>query len=159
MKALKLIPLLAGWGLCFAQTAATAQEFKEHVSKQYTVKPGSVVAIYNLEGFVKVEGYAGDKVMVEIDETIHGKSQADVDLGKKEFKLAFDQKADSLISYTAEPYDTRPGYGRWNTERHERRYYQIKLEYTIKVPNNVNLIATTVNDGYIDVKNVAGTLK
>ena len=56
MKTTKLILLLAGWGLCFAQTSANAQEYKEHVSKQYTVKAGSVVAIYNLDGSVKVEG-------------------------------------------------------------------------------------------------------
>src|ERR1700744_500764 len=159
MKALKLIPLLAGWGLCFAQTVATAQEFKDHISKQYAVKPGSTVALYNLEGFVKVEGYAGDKVIIEIDETIKARDNAELERGKKEFKLAFDQKADSLIAYTAEPYDTRPHYGRWNNEREERRYYDVKLEYTVKVPNNVNLVATTVNDGYIDVKNVVGSLK
>jgi hypothetical protein len=158
MKALKLIPFLAGWGLCFAQTVAVAQEYKEHISKQYTVKPGSAVAIYNLDGFVKVEGYAGDKVVIEIDETIKGKTEADLELGKKEFKLGFDQKADSLIAYTSEPYDTRPHLRIWNN-RDERRYYIVKLEYTVKVPNNVNLIASTVNEGFIDIKNVSGSLK
>src|ERR1700749_458566 len=155
MKALKLIPLLAGWGLCFAQTAATAQEFKEHVSKQYTIKSGSTVALYNLEGFVKVEGYAGDKVVIEIDETIKARDNAELERGKKEVKLGFDQKADSLIAYTAEPYDSRP-HTRWiDDDNHPRRYYSVKLEYTLKVPYNVNLRVSTVNSGYVEVKDVA----
>ena len=166
MRTTKLILLLAGWGLCFAQTSASAQrnrdeykeEYKEHISKQYVVKPGSAVAIYNLEGSVKVEGYAGDKVEIEIDETIKARDNAELERGKKEFKLAFDQKADSVISYTSAPYDTRPHYNRWN-EHEERRYYDVRLEYTVKVPHNVNLIATTVNSGNVDVKDVTGSLK
>ena len=49
-----LIPALAGMGLCFAQFSAHAQEFKEHISKQFTFQKG-VVGIYNLDGSVSVE--------------------------------------------------------------------------------------------------------
>ena len=157
MKTTKLILLLAGWGLCFAQTSANAQEYKEHVSKQYTVKAGSVVAIYNLDGSVKVEGYSGDKVTIEIDETIKAKDDAELERGKKEFKLGFDQKADSLVAYTTAPYDTRPHLNIWN--RDERRYYTVKLEYVVRVPYNVNLITSTVNDGNVEIKDVSGSLK
>jgi hypothetical protein len=159
MRTTKWIALLAGWGLCFAQLAANAQEFKQHISKEYQVKPGSVVAVYNIDGFIKVEGYSGDKVVIDIDETIKAKDAAELERGKKEFKLGFDQKADSLIAYTAEPYDTRP-HIRWDdNSNYERRYYNVKLEYTLKVPYNVNLRVTTVNQGYIDIKDVAGALK
>ncbi len=36
--------------------------------------------------------------------------------------------------------------------------YNVKLVYTVKVPNNVDLYVSTVNDGDIAVKNVYGTL-
>ncbi|WP_431212698.1 hypothetical protein ACQ86N_44670 [Puia sp. P3] len=48
--------------------------------------------------------------MIEIDEVIHASTQEQLETGKKEFKLGFDQKNDSIIVYTAEPYDTRPRY-------------------------------------------------
>ncbi len=163
MKKVIGIALLAGWGLCFAQKTANAQEFKEHVSKQFQVKPGSVVAVYNINGSIKVEGYSGDKVMIEIDETIKAKDEAELARGKKEFKLGFDQKADSVTAYTAEPYDTRPHQhwdGYWNDNNdHERRYYNVILEYTLKVPYNANLRISTVNGGTIEVKDVTGSLK
>ena len=160
MKRTLWIALLAGWGLCFAQKAANAQEFKDHISKQFQVKPGSVVAVYNLDGSVKVEGCAGDKVMIEIDETMKARDEQELEKGKKEFKLGFDQKADSVIAYTAWPYDTRPHTWNRDWDNHdERRYYNVKLEYTIKVPYNVNLRVSTVNGGSISVKDVTGSLK
>jgi DUF4097 and DUF4098 domain-containing protein YvlB len=152
-----LIPVLTGIGLCLVQIAAHAQVYKTHISKQFNMQKGKV-SICNLNGFVKVEGYTGDKVMIEIDETITADDQSALEEGKKNFKLAFDQGPDSLVAYTAEPYDTRPR--RWQHNRdNEGVNYSIKLDYTVKVPNQVDLYAATVNDGDITIKNIYGVLK
>jgi DUF4097 and DUF4098 domain-containing protein YvlB len=153
-----LIPVLTGLGLCLAQMTANAQEFKQHITREFTQQKG-VVAIYNLNGPVKVEGYNGTKVIVEIDETISGDDQQGLEEGKKEFKLGFDQQPDSLVAYTAEPYDTRPHRGRYNNNNYDHPDYEVKLEYTVKVPSNVKLYVSTVNHGNIIVKDVYGTLK
>lgn len=155
-----LIPVLAGIGLCFVQFSASAQTYKTHVSKSFDMQNG-VVGIFNLDGSIKVEGYAGSKVMIEIDETITGENQAALDEGKRDFKLGFDQKGDSLAVYTAYPYDTRPHsyYRHYGDDNNRDIHYNIKLVYTVKVPNNVTLFATTVNDGDIAIKNVYGSLK
>ncbi|WP_258137987.1 DUF4097 family beta strand repeat-containing protein [Mucilaginibacter phenanthrenivorans] len=152
-----LIPVLAGVGLCLAQITAHAQEYKTHISKEFTAK--KAVAICNLDGSIRVEGYAGDKVIIEIDETITADDQKTVEEGKRDFKLGFDQKGDSVIAYTAYPYDTRPhrNWNRGNNDNHIE--YQVKLQYTVKVPNQVDLYASTVNEGDIFVKNVYGVLK
>jgi len=152
-----LIPVLTGVGLCLAQITAHAQEYKEHITKEFAQQKG-VVAIYNLNGSVKVEGYNGTKVIVEVDETISGDDQQGLEEGKKEFKLGFDQQPDSLVAYTAAPYDTRPHRGRYNNDYHHVDY-EVKLEYTVKVPSNVSLYVSTVNHGHITVKDVYGALK
>jgi hypothetical protein len=152
-----LIPVFAGIGLCFAQFSAHAQEYKEHISKQFAFQKGTV-AIYNLDGSVKVEGYSGDKVIIEIDETISAHNQQTLDQGKKEFQLKFEQKPDSVIAYIAEPWDTRPHQNRrW--EDHRNIEYRVNLQFVVKVPNNVNLAVSTINDGHISVKDVYGSLK
>jgi hypothetical protein len=92
-----LIPVLTGAGLCLAQLSGFAQGYKTHVSKEFNFAKG-VVAVYNIDGSIKVEGYAGNKVMIEIDETITGRTQDDIEKGKKEFKLGFEQKADSIVA-------------------------------------------------------------
>ena len=80
--------LLAGTVSLCACTGLPAQDVKEHVSKQFTVNAknaGSVLAIYNIYGSIQVEGYDGDKVLLEIDQKISAKSQEDVQIGKQEF--------------------------------------------------------------------------
>ncbi|MFB0496778.1 hypothetical protein ABID99_003015 [Mucilaginibacter sp. OAE612] len=156
-----LIPVLTGLGLCLAQISAHAQDYKEHISKQFTLQgaaSGTTLAIYNIWGSISVQGYSGNQVSIEVDETIRGKSAGDVETGKKEVKLGFDQKADSIIAYTAEPYDTRPRRN-WNREDHHHMDYTVKLEYTVKVPYGMNLCVSTVNDGNVEVKDVYGALK
>lgn len=153
-----LIPVIAGIGLCFAQFSAQAQEYKTHISKEFTFSKG-VVGIYNLFGTVKVEGYSGDKVLMEIDETISAKDQQTVEDGKKEFQLKFEQKPDSVIAYIAEPWDTRPHRNNRHWNDHRNIEYKVELEFTVKVPFNVNLDASTVNEGNVSIKNVYGALK
>lgn len=158
-----MIPLLVGLGLSCTQASAQKQEFKEHISKELTLSKSagsSTLAIYNINGFIKVEGYAGDKVVLEIDKTISGKDSQTLELGKQEFKLEFDQNADSIIVYTAEPHDSRPNRN-WKNNRNERHRveYHYNLDFTIKVPYQLNLHVSTVNSGEVTVSNVNGNLR
>ncbi len=136
--------------------------FKEHISKQYSVQKAgsSIVAIYNLEGSVKVEGYSGDKVLIEVDKTIFAKDNETLEQGKKEVKVIFEQIGDSIVAYLQEPWDTRPHDWRdrddWRNQ--QKIEYRCAMEFTIKVPFTANLRLNTVNNGDIDVKDVAGTL-
>lgn len=153
-----LLPILMGLGLCLVQIEARAQhEAKQHISKQFTLGKG-VVAVYNVFGSVNVEGYSGDKVIMEIDQTISAKDDATLAEGKRDFKLAFDEKADTVMAYIAAPYDSRPHvrYGDW--EDHKHIEYKYELNFTIKVPFNMSLKVSTVNDGNISIKNVYGSL-
>lgn len=150
--------------LSCAQSPATAQEFKEHISKEFTVSkaPTSVLAIYNINGFIKVEGYSGDKVVLEVDKSITAKNNQALELGKKEFQVKFEQQGDSLIAYIAEPFDSRPRRN-WDRDNSRNRNrdddYDFTLNFTVKVPNRMNLIVSTVNRGNVSVKDVDGTLK
>jgi len=157
-----LLPVLTGLGLCLAQISVHAQDYKTHISKQFTLQgsaSGTTLAIYNVFGSITVQGYSGSQVTMEVDETIRADDHAEIENAKKEVKLGFDQKADSIIAYTAEPYDSRPRRS-WRRED-ERRHtkYTVKLEYVVKVPYGMNLCVSTVNDGDIEVKDVYGALK
>src|SRR5579863_5722959 len=162
-------PLIAGLGLLgFSRMDANAQqpEFKQHISKEFTISKttGGVLALYNLNGSLNVEGYSGDKVLIEVDERIASDDSASLEIGKKEFKLAFDTIADTIVVYIAEPFDTRPCR---NCDRWERRNrygdrdeipYDFNLVFTVKVPYHMNLDISTVNKGDITVEGVTGAL-
>lgn len=153
-----LIPVLAGLVLSCAQTPANAQEFKEHIRKEFTVSKNGLLAVYNINGSINVEGYSGDKVVVEIDKSITAKNNQDLETGKKEFQLQFEQKGDSIIAYIAESFDSRPNRNN-NRDRNWHIDYEFNLDYTIKVPNQMNLVVSTVNHGNVTVKDVSGNLK
>jgi DUF4097 and DUF4098 domain-containing protein YvlB len=160
MKTRSLIPLIAGYGLCLAQLSATAQDYKTHISKQFTLQKSvesTVVGIYNISGNIKVEGYNGDKVMIEVDETITGETSAIVEQGKKEFKLEFQQNADTVMAYLSNPWSTKPHPRGWHYDS-DHVDYRVQLDFVVKVPNNVKLSASTVNNGSINVKDVYGAL-
>lgn len=157
MKKLILIALLAGWGHSFAQKTGNSLEYKQHINKQFTLQKaaaGTVLALYNVFGDVKVEGYSGNQVMIEVEETIRSNKAEDLEIAKRDFKAGFDQKGDSIIVYTAAPYDTRPN----KDNNHTKRNYMIRLDYTLKIPNNMNIRVATVNSGEVIVKDVYGTL-
>jgi DUF4097 and DUF4098 domain-containing protein YvlB len=156
----KLIPLFLG-GLAILCIRANAQEFKEHISKEFTLTReanASVLSIYNIDGPVRVEGYSGNKIIIEIDELITADDNQILETGKKEFRLGFDQTSDTVIAYIAAPYDSRP-HRNWRDRGYDREIeYRTKLAYNVKVPFGINLDISTINDGDISVNGVTGTL-
>jgi hypothetical protein len=156
-----IVTLLMGMGMVCAVAKANDREFKEHLSKEFTLSAnaaGGILYIYNISGFIKVEGYSGNKVLLEMDKTISANDDKNLETGKKEFRLAYDQKNDTIIAYIAEPYDSRPNRNRqYNDDRREIDY-NYNVDFTVKVPYGMNLHISTVNDGIISVNNVSGTL-
>src|SRR3569833_2813973 len=135
------ILVLAGAVMCCACTKAKAQDFKQHITKEFTLQKAasvSTLTIYNVFGSVKVEGYNGDKVMIEVDETISGKTADIVEQGKQEFKLEFEQDGDTVLSYISAPYDSRPHDYRYNEWHDKNIEYRYKLNYVVKVPYAMN---------------------
>lgn len=155
-------PFLTGLALlCLGcSNRADAQEFKEHLSKEFSVSSAATgrLAIYNLNGPIKVEGYAGDKVIVGIEKVITADDSDRLALGKAEFKLGFDQHGDSITVYIAEPFDTRPHrWEQWNGNNRNIEY-DFQLSFVVRVPYGMNLVVSTVNRGDIIVSDVAGAL-
>jgi hypothetical protein len=156
-----IVTLLAGIGILCSLPEANAREFTEHLNKEFIITgnaSGSMLFIYNISGFIKVEGYQGNKILLEMDKTISADNDKDLEAGKKEFRLAYDQKNDTVMAYIAEPYDSRPRRNwQYNDDRHEIDY-NYRVDFTVKVPFGMNLHISTVNDGIITVNNVSGTL-
>lgn len=157
----KLVSLFMGMGIICAIPQVNAREFKEHIIKEFILSgdaAGNTLFIYNISGFIKVEGYAGNKVLIEMDKTLTAGDDKILETGKKDFRLAFEQKSDSIIAYIAEPYDSRPRRNRYYNDDRAEIEYQYYVDFTVKVPFGMNLHISTVNDGIISVKNVSGEL-
>ncbi len=147
-------------GLTALCLQANAQEYKEHFSKEFTPSKdasSTVLSIYNIDGPIKVEGYSGSKITIEVDEVITADDNQTLEIGKKEFKLDFQQTSDTVIAYIASPHDSRPHHWR-NYDNDERIDYRYSLVFIVKVPYGINLDVSTVNNGDIALNGVTGTL-
>lgn len=130
----------------------------ESIHNEYDFSNQQTLKIYNVSGSIHIISQEGGKAIVDIEKTIYAKSQEVLTNAKNKFKLGADQ-TDGLVLYTAQPYDTRPksrgASHEWSTDE---QHYWVHLDYTIKIPRNSRVIASTVNDGDIEIKNIDGEI-
>jgi hypothetical protein len=155
-----------------------AQQFSEKITKEYSFekKTGdNAVMIANMNGHVKVTGYDGDRIMLEVTRTIFAKTEARLEKGKQEVQLGLIDRADTLIFYTEVGCNTfgkkmngrdRNGNYRYswgynwdcNNNRNCKPEYDYKMDFVLKVPASVHILVSTINDGDITVENMKGSV-
>lgn len=166
------------WLFIVISPTAVAQNFNEKINKElFFEKKGehNTLIIANLNGNVSVSAYEGDKILVDISKSIQGKTPERLEAGKKEIQPGFIDLADTIVIYTISPChrfekssnknqnwqrDVNWGYA-WcqnsNDQCHES--YTYTVDFTVKVPASCNLVLSTINNGNVVVKDVAGVVK
>lgn len=162
--------------LVAAATAAGAQTFSETISRELTFEkkdPSNTLMVMNINGSVSIQGYTGDKIVVEVKKTIRAKTDSRLEEGKQEIQLGVMDRADTLILYVngaCSPFgrlDRKRNWQRkfrgwgynWNNGRNScENRYDYTLEFTIKVPSTINLVASTVNGGTVEISNTSGAV-
>lgn len=140
---------------------ALAQEKRETINKEFDFPagPSKVFVLGNVNGFIKVEGYEGSKIIMEAKEVLKAHTQADLENLASRMSVKNEVYGDTLEVYID---------GNCNCDcRHGRRYNwnscdwddDFNYDFTVKVPKNMNIVLSTVNHGDIDVKNVLGNFK
>lgn len=150
-----------------------AQTFTDKITKEFKfekVSPQNTLVLANINGHVKVEGYAGDKIMIEAERTITAKTNERLELGKQEMQLRQIDNYDTIIFYVGNNC-TKFGYQRnkkgndhwgynWNCDDDDcRDKYDYTFNFLVKVPQGVNVDVSTVNDGNVIVKHVKAAVK
>lgn len=151
--------------LGFASLTGRAQkiphlEAKEQFSRTFALPATaghSTLALYNISGSVAVQGYAGNQILVEATKTIRADDAGDLATGQREAQPGFAQHGDSVVVYVAAPFDSHPGRNRRN-EEHGRVPYHYAFDWVVKVPYQLQLHVSTVNEGAVRVLDVTGAL-
>jgi len=161
--------------ICITRLTASAQTFTEKITKEFSFeKKGmeNTLLVANLNGSVKVTGYDGDKILVEVTRTIKAKTPERLEKGKEEINLGVMDRADTILLYTAglcSPFgrtskksgdwSRRNGWGyQWRDQQNDdcQDRCDYSFDYVIKIPKAVNLIVSTVNEGDVEVENLNG---
>lgn len=153
---------------------AHGQSFTEKITKQLSFEkkdPSNTLMVFNINGDVKITGYAGDQVVVEVEKVIQGKTQGRLEQGKAEIQFGIVDRADSLLLYvkgTGTDFGYSKKRDRWQSKWSGWGYnfndcqgncdlpFDYKMNFTIKVPVGIHVSASTINDGDIEIDNTAG---
>jgi hypothetical protein len=150
-----------------------AQQYSEKINKELTFEKktaATTLIVLNVNGFVRVEGYSGDKVQVDVNKQIYAKTDARLERGKAEIRLGVIDRADTIILYVEgacnefgrqKNFGSRQHrYGGWGYNWRNNcqgcdneKDYDWDMDFIIKVPQGVNVLASTINNGDIEVKN------
>nr|ACN58984.1 hypothetical protein AKSOIL_0309 [uncultured bacterium BLR19] len=157
---------------------ARAQTFTDTITKTMSFEKkdaGNAVVIANINGHVTVTGYDGNQVIIEVTRTINAKTQERLEKGKEELQLGTMDRADTLLFFVEGGcnhfdkktnnnnrkgrYGDRWGsYGyEWSGERCDTPY-DYKLDFAVKVPTQVNVLISTINNGNIIISKVKGAV-
>ncbi len=170
--------LILGFIATTLVTSVVGQTATETITRELDFDkktPTNALLVFNVNGSVTVTGYEGDKVLVEVKKTITAKTEQRLAEGKAEIQLGILDRADSIFLYvkgTCNPFgqserkrdNWRKKFGGWgynwnNGRRNDddcRERYDYTMEFTVKIPASLNLVASTINGGDVEVTGVSG---
>src|ERR1044071_2113564 len=97
---MKLIGMIMSFMVATAPLCA--QTFTEKFSKTLKfekVSDANAVIVANINGSIRVEGYDGSEIRVEVDKTVTGKTTDRLEKGKQRIQLGVIDLADTVVLY------------------------------------------------------------
>lgn len=144
-------------------TVAQAQDQRETIKKTGSFNSAGgtrVLSVENIQGFVHVEAYNGDKVELVAQKRISARNQQEVEKGQREVEVKLIEAGDSIYVYVEAPFIFRKQPRSRNIMINlEDIKYDYQVDMTLRVPTKTNLAVSTVNNGDVMITGVNGDLK
>jgi hypothetical protein len=112
------------------------------------------VKIDNIYGSIEVSGDSGADLRISGQRTLMADTKVDLEKARKEVRLDISEHDNQAELIVDGPF--RDGNGKINWEN---RGYIVKYDLKLLVPERVNLLIETINDGDIVIRNLSGRLK
>ncbi len=160
-----------GLTLLVSYSGAQAQQHRETIKKELAFEksdPSNVFFLSNINGSITAEAYSGTEILLEAQLTIRAKTESRLQRAKDELDLGVMDRYDTLIVFIKGPcgqFDRgyrnykRGKKGKWGYNWNNCEYsYDFRYDFTLKIPQSVNVYLSTINDGDIDLKGLKGSL-
>jgi hypothetical protein len=162
------LALLSVVHLCAQPKSSNSDTFKEEIVLANS--ESSLFYLRNINGGLTIEGYDGNKVIVEMKRTIWANDQRQRERAEEEVNMQVVKQGNAVLMYHKSPCtrsdielvnpEAWSDWGKlyeWNCNwRHD---YDYQMDYTVKVPRSVQLSASTVNNGDILIQNFDGAIE
>lgn len=111
------------------------------------------LTVDNVFGSIRIEGGDGTAIEFEASETIEARTPQDRDQARQAVSLQVTRDANGATLYVDGPFRCK------DESPHrcdQRRKYHVRYDFVIRVPRQIDLELSTVNDGEIEVADVRG---
>lgn len=151
--------------ILIAPVVLMAQNDRETIKKSFEVKDKNQetwLSVCNIEGDVEVEAYDGNTIEIEVNKRIRARRADDVEQGMKDVQINFYEGEGYVAARFTTPnnrYKEKddPLACSWDWDRHaDKVYYRYRLDYKIKVPKEISVKISTVNNSDLYIKGVEG---
>lgn len=149
-------------GLAFACAgAASATQLTDQTITRYTFhlfrnKPHTL-EVRVITGTITVVAYPGPDIQMRVVKTITADTPEDLRAAKQDVALDTSLVSPSIRAIVRQPHQSVCGEGRSGSEFWWEPRYQVRFDFTIRVPQNVRLDLCTINDGDVSVTGVRGS--
>ena len=145
--------------LCLPPLMVDAAEVEQNeiIQKTYPLSgaaPNKIV-VDNVNGSIHVTGYAGSEVRLVAHKRLRAESSEAAEQARRDVKLDISQDANTVRFYVDGPFRCRDG----GVHIDRDPGYEVKYDFDLQVPNDTAIDLKTVNDGEINVEDVAGDYK
>jgi hypothetical protein len=158
---MKLFTLGALMAIAAGAAGAHEFDFDQHSSSQQTLHfaAGSgprTLEVRTMTGAITVEAYDGKDVEVVVNKTVYGHSREDIETANREIKLDTTDNGGAVSLIVHYPHDTVCGQkdGHWGGKNSWN--YDVRYDFTIRVPKDTRLELCSINRGDIDVSGTRG---
>lgn len=159
MKRIVITALLLVCGLyAYAQKMKVQEEESIKKSLSFEQNTDRLLILKNISGSIDIEGYDGNTVELEARQVLKGRDQQALEHAQDEVRLITRVEGDIILIYPEDPDVKAELRGRrfhYHVNRHDPDY-QSHYDFKLRVPRNISLQASTVNDGDVTVRNVEG---
>ena len=118
---------------------------------------GRILDVRNINGFIHVEGTTDPSVQISIHKVVRAETQDDLAAAQRDVRLDF---RDGAARVEATVTDRRGHVcGERNDDgdrRWDRVYYDVKFDFTIRVPRDAKIRLCTINGGDVIVNGTEG---
>jgi DUF4097 and DUF4098 domain-containing protein YvlB len=159
MKRTVITALLMACGLySYAQKMRVQEEETIKRSLSFEQNTDRLLILKNISGSVEIEGYDGNTVELEARQVFKGRDQEALEHAKDEVRLITRVEGDIILVYPEDPDVKAELRGRrfhYHVNRHDPDYHS-HYDFKLRVPHNISLEASTVNEGDVMVSNIEG---
>ena len=140
-----------------ALPAAAAAEVRDSrtIRKSFDLAPGGRLVVDNVWGPIEVVGTDGDKVELVVEEITVAEDTAALERAREEVRLEIESDANRVDLYVNGPFRDRDDRNGWSRKEWRPRY-QVRYEFSLRVPRGIEMQLKTVMDGEIRVTDVRG---